>query len=909
MTRCFHKLVIALCTLLAAFSISAFADTKPDQRAALEKWREANNWSADTSSNIGKSMYGFTRYKWEGKDPRMNGWCKPLDQGSATYWTRFECDANRNNTADSDEVIHMKYWFWYQAKVSVQFAWERTYASGAEWLKTQSDGMSDLKQLAIGDGGCIGVDNFSREVKCCAFKGPLYISASMNLVFDMGSQLYYSHNTSWPLQYSDGVREKEKLTASKDNYLKQIDSVLAGLVSDIVSGSPVGKAQSSQPATPAGTKQSPTAQPAKGTPGLELTVTPAALWADGASKSKIKLVARDANGLPIKGEFPVEVSRGKCSHFKLITDSNGTATADYTAPESPGEDRIIVSGPNGESASVTISLGGIRITQPDSDMAALFADGKSKLDLIVTCGDPSFKPLGGLKVKLFVDEKELPAKGKLSGESVVAGSDGMAEFSYTSPDVYSSRTDFRMGDAHITAVASVGNPARTVKSYFRIPLYAGEVYFLTAVKSGFSRIEKFAVPAPDQNGEISGKIVMDSSDGKSTPVCFAHLSISNPKGETLGEGKSDDKGEFKFQFVGNRLSSTGQKMELSEPLKMSIDEDMSRITSEWGKDLATLEKNGYDVRFLKEFAADLPANLCASAENCKDPIGNTEYLAYTSVRLLYMTRFINLLDQRQEESIDWFLESMKNTIGIMADFAKVSDKIQERAKVKLKDRFAGDSWNRFQEHALTQFASIFYAQFQKAADTAKSLNYNTELPESFKGFGVDYILKQGVDAFAGVVKSGFSAAARKSSQTILTQAGGNALRGQISRSDLDNVIPAAKELFTSYEERHNKLNTANLDRELYRLDVKLFTDSVIKGPFIYANLKKLASDPDIMAKIADMDVASLENIQDAINDAAGPVDKVFNAVDLMFQSYQGYNWIVDYLDASKVKQKLAEMFL
>jgi hypothetical protein len=59
-------------------------------------------------------------------------------------------------------------------------------------------------------------------------------------------------------------------------------------------------------------------------------------------------------------------------------------------------------------------------------------------------------------------------------------------------------------------------------------------------------------------------------------------------------------------------------------------------------------------------------------------------------------------------------------------------------------------------------------------------------------------------------------------------------------------------------------------------------------------------------RISELDVTSLENIQDALKDAAEPVNSVFNALDLMFQSYQGYRWVADFLDAERVKQQVAE---
>lgn len=886
-------LAVVLTALFVYAPIAAFGVTETEAKA-LAKWRAENDWSSDNRQTDGKTRLGFTHQRSNGQSPRWNDWCKLLDSGKARYWEKFSQDKNGNGQPDGDEIINFDYWFWYQVKVDVQFEWERSW-TGMEWLQRSADSLKNARLVQIGDKAV------TNDNECYVLKGPIWIHASIRVGFDTGDYLHFSDMGTWSVPYS-GIMEKAQFQAKHDQYIKQQTDILHELVRSILATT---GGRSATPAPQKSEPKPPAKEQPKGKPGLTLTSSAEMLWADGKSTSNLKLVACDANGSPIKGSFDIDVKMGKCSHVKFITDATGTAVATYTAPIMPGEDVITVAGPGDQKASLTIRLGGLLIV-PTEEQTALFCDGKSKVGLKVVCGDPNFKPLAGAKVKLFVNEKEAPAKGALSAPSVVIGQDGTAEFTYTAPDALSAKTDFKRGNIYVAAIASLGNPPREVRSDYRVPLYAGESYFLTVEKTGFASVEKFAVPAPNRNGVLSGMLVLPDGE-KMRPIANANLTLADAKGKPVGLGTSNTEGEFRFEFVGDQMSNVGQTMEMSEPIRMALDPDLLHLMSAWKEDLDILAKSKYDVNSLREFREDLPKNLAGSVMGCKDPMCSTEYLAYTAAKLVWTCRYVKLLDDRQLESADWFLESAKNIITTVSDFAGVSDKLESAAKGKLKEKFEPKTWQKFEESMLREFLDLFYKQFQKGIDVARTLNYDTADLDALQKSGASYVTTAAIDKLNEKLKESFQAVVHHSSQKILTQAGGRALLGQFGTALPSETIPAAKEVFTSYEKEHNALNIANLDRELYRLDAKLFVDTVIKGPFVYLKLKKLVMDPDTIAKINELDIKTLEDIQEEFISSGDAVGKVFSAFDLAFQSYQGYNWLADFAHAGSVRQQLARI--
>jgi hypothetical protein len=156
------------------------------------------------------------------------------------------------------------------------------------------------------------------------------------------------------------------------------------------------------------------------------------------------------------------------------------------------------------------------------------------------------------------------------------------------------------------------------------------------------------------------------------------------------------------------------------------------------------------------------------------------------------------------------------------------------------------------------------------------------------------------------LKAWFNSRTRLASQRALGRIANAALNGELPSTDPGDVIEKAKQIFTTYEKYHNELNIANLDRELYRLDFKLFVETVVKGPFVYLKLKSLASNAELVEKLRDLDSKALDKMQDDLIGTGNAITQVFAAIDAPFQAYQGYNWIADYYVAAGVREKLVE---
>jgi hypothetical protein len=102
--------------------------------------------------------------------------------------------------------------------------------------------------------------------------------------------------------------------------------------------------------------------------------------------------------------------------------------------------------------------------------------------------------------------------------------------------------------------------------------------------------------------------------------------------------------------------------------------------------------------------------------------------------------------------------------------------------------------------------------------------------------------------------------------------------GKTTWGDYKHPRELAREIYANYMDKHSKLNIANLNRELYRLNLKLGVDTVVKGFVIYQSVKDL-KDPS--------------EFQEAVKDSIDKVDKAFAAFDSVYQSYKGAVWLED----------------
>jgi len=898
--RTFPALLAAFAVglLLATFS-QADTDVSPETVKKLLQWQKQQDWSYSNKATIGESRFGYKHMSHTGGEgPRMDYWCKLLDTGIAHVWSRSQSDSNGNGQMDAGEGESFKYWFWYAAKVDVIFAWERSWTP-QQWLeKAAQDIKGGAREVAIGDGAMAG------SSVCCAIKGPVMVTVSIDLCFDNGDYLYIDNMGSWAVPYSDIV-EKADLAAKLSSYLKQRPDAVVDLTRYVIDTIPLGKGGEARNPVARKNDAKPTA--GKGTPGLQLTASPAGLWADGRATSKISLVARDAAGVPITGaRFDITSEGGKLSHTYITTDAAGRASATYTAVSFPGVDTITVTGPGGQTASTKVTLGGLALIPADQKTFTVMADGSSKLGIVGVCVGPDGKALPGVKMKLSLDSKDFPNAGTLSTNTVVTGKNGLGPLVYTPPDLVSDPAKLRTGDVYVGAVAAVGKPARTVRATMRVTLLGAEQFFLEADKPGYMKTQKIRVSAPQKNGVVRGRVETKSPDGKLLPVTQAKLELTDGAGRLLGKTFTNTEGVFELEFVGEQTNPAECKVDLAQPVRLDLDPDLVCALKQWDGDLDALAKRNYDVSVMRDFEGDFHRNLASSLLVGGRGVLSTEYLLYSAVRLPWITRYIKLLVTRQAESIDWFTDSAKNLIECVQDLTELTDKVEAIAKTKLKERFVPDAWKSFQEKSVVFLLKAFYTQFQKGVDLAKTMNADTDLLEDFNKFGIEFANKMTVAGLTEGLKAWFNTRTRLASQRALGRIANAALNGELPSTDPGDVIEKAKQIFTTYEKYHNELNIANLDRELYRLDFKLFVETVVKGPFVYLKLKSLASNAELVEKLRDLDSKALDKMQDDLIGTGNAITQVFAAIDAPFQAYQGYNWIADYYVAAGVREKLVE---
>lgn len=144
---------------------------------------------------------------------------------------------------------------------------------------------------------------------------------------------------------------------------------------------------------------------------LALTATPAALTADGRSKSRIKAVLKDLDGKPIANQSVAFTLAGDNGKLKALhgsrTDADGVAEADYRAGTSIGTVTISVAVPDyGVTSAVKIVLMSDAPANIDlvSSATQLVADGKSTADLSVLVSDVNGNPNEGALVSLEVTD-------------------------------------------------------------------------------------------------------------------------------------------------------------------------------------------------------------------------------------------------------------------------------------------------------------------------------------------------------------------------------------------------------------------------------------------------------------------------------------------------------------------------
>ncbi len=903
---------------------------------------------------VGKSCLGYTycgeyveEKKFADKEHQYFRWCKVIEDRTTDFWDSHYSDDNYNGKKDPEEIRAWAHYIWYNADATIfiadQYDKPNTDGSFPSCIDTvERSFRNDLNAVKV-DIGDLAMASGS---KCYVAKGPLVYKVEVSALWQLGNNIpkRLEGPDSWIYLSASGdhFTDSDKMIASLNKAMDSTHNEAIALASAFAAGLPWGKME---PKT-----DNPMQKPAV----ITLNAFPENAWADGITPIKLKIRAVGNDGKPLKGAaFDITVADnllGECKQVKFITDKSGTDSAEYVAINA-GQSTLTAKG-NAGSASVTIGQGGLVIKTDNPGKTQVLADGKSGLGLSVMCINPKGNPQSGVKISIDLSANNSPASGSLDKQSLVTGSDGVAKFIYTAPTI-DPTSGTRAADVYANASASVGNPIKTIKSSERISLYAGECIYLAVEKPGFAKLEKYAASVQMRNGMLSGFVTTKSDSGADLAVNCAKLSIASSDGKELASGLTSFDGKFEIKFVGDPTNPADMANQLPKPIELKINSDLANRIAECRKDLKELSDRNYDVASTADFMDSFAENLAKSiysgigqnsaaetpvpkkksggllgaldklsagldrlskkldiiSGTAPDKLSSTDYLINVCPRLAWACRYANLVNERQCETVDWLSDNIKGGLGDAMDVFSITDKIHDAAKNKLKDKFAAPEWEKYRENVLADFLGIMYDQFQKGVDMAKTMNYDTGDIENYKKFGVEWTSKKTVDGITDGLKFTIQRLSHSATQEMLTKAGGAALRGDMTGDDYRADAEKALDIFTTFEMEHNKQNIKNCNAELYRLDTKLFMDTFVKGPMIYLNLKKVIMNPETLSKIAELDTKSLEDIQDTFIKNGDLASKMSSAVDSAFQSYQGYNWIIDYTRASSVRDELKKLLL
>ena len=240
------------------------------------------------------------------------------------------------------------------------------------------------------------------------------------------------------------------------------------------------------------------------------------------------------------------------------------------------------------------------------------------------------------------------------------------------------------------------------------------------------------------------------------------------------------------------------------------------------------------------------------------------------------------------------------------------------AAEKLGEHYLPESWKKLQRQILLKLAMKVMAQVKLGFESVKALGIELDMPslettEALLDLALEHrktVLDLGVgyvqDYVVAAVKDTLTPWFHQRNQALLTAALERLAKGDAPRDETG--FERAKQLFTTYEAQHNALNLAHLDKDLYRLDAKLVLDTVAKGALLYVGVKEILS-PATWLKLKRLDLKSLNDIQKKIVEQAELTDKVGQALDTAFDSYQGYRWIADALSAGRTLEQVTKALL
>jgi hypothetical protein len=682
---------------------------------------------------------------------------------------------------------------------------------------------------------------------------------------------------------------------------------------------------------------------------VELTAMPPALWADGRSRTRLQLTVKGAPAADLPAEFDLEAEGGgRLAADRLTTNVAGVAQIEYTASAIPGQAVVTASGSLG-NARVTIGEGGIAIEPAEEGRLTVFAGGASSLPLVVRGIDPEGKPLSGLKVRCEVEETRLPERGTLAPDVLVLDAQGAGRLTYTPPRI-DPASGFRRDDVLVSATASApGQPHIHLSASVKLTIHAGETAALEIVKDGFASPTSIPVSLAWRNSLVRGRVMTRSASGESFPVAFAAVRIRPPGASDFSNPVLTDRdGRFAIPCVGDLTGKEGAATDLPEPLTLPLDEYFRGVLREAGEALKDLNREGLDVRQAAFLLSRVSARMAASDPN-GDPTQTPAAVGGAAYRLGIFAVQLSVLYARQDEDLGWLMESVNPIADQLAELLVQTEAIEKAAKKQLGDAFQSNVWIKFRKTTAGRCIRRLNVWLRRNTRTLRGLDQALgdeseragKLGEAVglesgeedglvaQGTGLLHHAADPVDALTGdlqdalgasdltgdvrglvsqairnMVRKPLSIESRRHAQGLL-----NATTGRLSKSAFDPegtqaAMARARALFADYQKNHTDLNIHNLDMELYRLDTRLFMDTVVKGVFIYLNLRKLAADAG-KKSLRSLTREKFVEIQDSIANCGEQVNAAASYLDSAFRLYQGQIWLRDRYRAQRTLDAVA----
>lgn len=679
-----------------------------------------------------------------------------------------------------------------------------------------------------------------------------------------------------------------------------------------------------------------------------LSAAPPALWADGKSRCRLRLTCRDAAGQGLPGTFTLTAKGGGSLDAETLTlDARGLAETDYTAGTVPGAVAITAAGPTGTS-TVSIIEGGLSIAPAQEGQWQVLADGKTALPLIVRAVGLDGKPLAGLRVTLNAEEKDLPQRGTLIPEEVQLDASGAAQIVYT-PPLIAAGSSFRRGDVYVYAKAKVpGPPGTDLGNSVRLTVGAGEGATLLVEKAGFKAV-RVPISLASANSMLRGQVVARAPNGEIFPLACATLRVAGADGKRpVGSGRSEAGGAFAFECVNSPLAGSGDATELPAPVEVPLDEALLAVLNGASVSLKELNGAGFEVGAAARYLGGAVHRL-AQSDPQGDPGQRPEATGGAAYRLGLLAVYIRLVHNRQLEDLDWLMESIDPVVDELVGLVGDISELEKKAKEKLGEKFDQLAWQRLRKTAAGRVLRMLNVYLRKNTKNLRALDKNLQegmergeklsaavgLPAEEGGedgvtpAGLLHDVLNPLDALtpdlklpdpdggeAVDLKTWFQKTLKRSIRKPLE----NALRVQAQEEldaalkrltysgpghgSLEEAKAAALAQFAAYQEAHMRLNIRNLDAELYRLDAKLFADTVIKGVVIYLDARKSIAEAGVKA-LRSLTSEQFLKIQEAVTGGGEKVDKAAKFLDCAFRVYQGRAWLNDAFFAGDVIGALA----